>query len=82
MTAGFFLFILGAALRTRRVPVITGAAPLIGASGVARTALNPEGIALVRSEEWTAIAENPPIEKGERIRVVAVEGLRLRVERA
>lgn len=81
LTTAFFVLIFGAALRARRLPVITGAAPYIGAEGVARTALNPEGTALVRSEEWTAIAENPPIEKGEAVRVVAVDGVRLRVVR-
>lgn len=81
ITAAFFLFILGAAVRSRNVPVITGVAPYIGAEGVARTALNPEGIALVKSEEWTAIAQDPPIEKGAAVRVVAVDGLKLRVVR-
>lgn len=81
LTASFFIFILGAAWRSRNVPVITGVGPYIGAEGVARTNLDPEGTALVRSEEWTAIAENPPIAKGENIRVVGVDGVRLRVVR-
>jgi membrane-bound ClpP family serine protease len=33
----------------------------------------------MKSELWTAIAENPPIEKGAKVKVVAVEGLRVRV---
>lgn len=81
ITAAFFLFILGAAVRSRNVPVITGVAPYIGAEGITRTALNPEGIALVKSEEWTAIAQDPPIEKGTAVRVVAVDGVKLRVVR-
>jgi membrane-bound ClpP family serine protease len=37
---------------------------------------------LVHGELWTAVAEGPGIPAGERVRVVHVEGLRLRVERA
>ena len=49
---------------------------------VAKTALDPEGQVLVHGELWTAVAEGPGIPAGERVRVVHVEGLRLRVERA
>ena len=45
-------------------------------------AKDPEGQVLVHGELWTAVAEGPGIPAGERVRVVHVEGLRLRVERA
>lgn len=82
LTAAFFLFVLGAAIRSRRAPVITGITPFIGAEGVAKTPLTPQGTVLVKAEEWTAVAQDPPIEKGERVRVVAAEGLTLKVVRA
>ncbi len=80
-TASFFIFVLGAALRSRNLPVITGIQPLIGVEGVAKTPLNPQGTVLVKSEEWTAVAENPPIELGARVQVVSAEGLTLHVRR-
>jgi membrane-bound ClpP family serine protease len=36
----------------------------------------------VRGELWSAVATGPGIAAGERVRVVGVDGLRLRVERA
>jgi membrane-bound serine protease (ClpP class) len=81
-SALFFTLIIGAAVRSRNVPVITGIAPYMGAGGVARTLLNPQGTVLVKSEEWTAVAEDPPIQPGERIQVISADGLTLRVRRA
>jgi membrane-bound ClpP family serine protease len=37
---------------------------------------------LVHGELWTAQVDGGPVAPGERVRVLAVEGLRLRVERA
>lgn len=82
LTGGFFVFVLAAAIRSHNVPVLTGIAPIIGAVGVAKTMLNPQGTVLVRSEEWTAVADDAPIPQGEPVRVRAVEGLTLRVIRA
>jgi membrane-bound ClpP family serine protease len=33
----------------------------------------------VKGEMWTAVADNGPIDDGQAVRVVALEGLRLRV---
>jgi membrane-bound serine protease (ClpP class) len=77
--AAFFVFVLGAAVRGRRYPVLSGVESLIGATGVAVTDLNPNGIARVKSEEWVAEALEGPIKQGETVRVVQVEGLRLKV---
>jgi membrane-bound serine protease (ClpP class) len=82
MTAAFFAFALGAAVRSRKAPVVTGTAPFLGAYGVATSELTPGGTVRVKSEDWTATAEKAPIHKGERVKVVAVEGLRLRVVKA
>ncbi len=80
MTA-FFLFILGAAVRGRNFPVLTGTAPLVGAIGVATTDVLPAGLGQVqvKSELWTAMSEDGPIHTGESVLVKGVEGLRLRV---
>ncbi len=81
-TSSFFVFAVGAALRSRQLPVISGISPYLGALGVATSELNPEGTVRVRSEEWTAEALEPPIHQGERVKVVAIEGIRFHVTRA
>lgn len=75
----FFVFIIGAAVRGQRYPVISGSEALVGATGVAVTDLTPSGIARVKSEEWMAEAMEGTIQQGEAIKVVQVEGLRLKV---
>jgi len=52
----------------------------VGATGVATSDLDPGGTVQVKSELWSAVAEGGAIiRKGERVRVVAVEGVRLSV---
>jgi membrane-bound serine protease (ClpP class) len=76
----FFTFVLRAAIRLRRQPPASGTKPLLGAEGRAVTALDPRGVVLVASEEWTADSVSGPIPAGASIRVVGVEGVRLTVE--
>ncbi len=54
---------------------------LIGAEGIAQTDLDPEGTVWVRGETWTARSVEGRIAAGERVRVLAVHGLRLQVAR-
>jgi membrane-bound serine protease (ClpP class) len=68
-------------LRSRHQPVLMGTQRVAGSWGVAKTDLVPRGVVLVNSEEWDALADAPPIAKGERIAVVSVEGLTLHVRR-
>ena len=75
----FFLFILGAAVRGRNTPVVSGVEMLIGATGVAISDLAPNGMVRVKSEEWTAQAQAGTIQKGEAVQVVRVDGLTLKV---
>jgi membrane-bound serine protease (ClpP class) len=82
LTAGIFVFAIAAGARAQMQRPTTGSAGLLHETGVAQTALDPEGQVLVHGELWTAVAEGPGIPAGERIRVVHVDGLRLRVERA
>ncbi len=76
----FFLFALSAGLRAQRAKVISGIGAMVGATGIATSDLDPRGTVQVKSELWSAVAEGgETIKKGERVRVVAVEGVRLRV---
>lgn len=68
-------------LRSRHQPVLMGTQRVAGSWGVAKTDLAPRGVVLVNSEEWDALADAPPIAKGERIAVVSVEGLTLHVRK-
>jgi membrane-bound serine protease (ClpP class) len=53
---------------------------MIGLGGTAETALEPEGWVLVQGERWRARAEES-LGPGARVKVVAVEGLRLGVRK-
>ena len=82
VTAGIFVFAISAGVRAQLPQPTTGAAGLLSEVGEVKTAIDPEGEVLVRGELWTAVASGPGIGVGERVRVVGVEGLKLRVERA
>jgi membrane-bound serine protease (ClpP class) len=68
-------------LRSRHQPVLTGTQRVAGSLGIAKTNLEPRGVVLVNGEDWDALADVPPIVKGERISVVSVEGLTLHVRK-
>jgi membrane-bound serine protease (ClpP class) len=82
VTAGIFMFAVSAGVKAQMSRPTTGVAGLVEEFGVARTPIDPEGQVMVRGELWTAVAQGATIAAGERVRVVAVEGLRLHVERA
>jgi membrane-bound ClpP family serine protease len=56
---------------------------MVGCHGLASTRLNPDGYVQIRGESWRAsnLDEERAIEKGDRVHVEAVEGLRLQVVR-
>ncbi len=86
MTAGvgaFFLLGLSAAIRAQFRPVAVGQQTLVGKIGIVRQLLAPTGIVHVAGEEWSAIAaDGSAIPSGAWVRVVAADGLILRVEAA
>ncbi len=75
----FFLFAVSAGIRAQRARAASGIESLIGATGTAASDLDPWGTVQVGSELWSAIAEEGPIRKGEQVRVVGTEGVRLNV---
>jgi membrane-bound serine protease (ClpP class) len=82
VTAGLFLFALGAAFRAQRLRVPVGVQTVVGAEGIVQVDMDPAGIVLAQSESWSAVAEDPPIRAGERVVVIAVDGNSLIVHRA
>ncbi|HEV7920989.1 MAG TPA: nodulation protein NfeD [Thermoanaerobaculia bacterium] len=75
------VFLMSLVLKTRRNPAVTGQEGMIGEVGVARTELTPEGKVFVHGELWNAVAKGE-IAAGARVRVAAIQGLRLLVEPA
>jgi len=74
-------FLMSIALKARRNKVVTGTQGLIGETGVAQTALSPQGKVFVHGELWDAVASSPlPI--GQLVQVRNVDGLILQVEPA
>jgi len=80
LTAGFFVFALGKAVQTWRTKPTTGAEGLVGERGVVRKRVDPRGTVLVHGEVWNAVADEP-LDPGQAVEVVAVEGLTARVTR-
>ncbi len=81
-TAGFFLFVVAAGVRALGRRQLLGPSGLVGQLATVRERLAPEGQVLVYGEIWRAVAEGEPVEAGAHVRVVAVDGLTLKVARA
>lgn len=73
----FFAVVVRMAIGFQRLPVASGAALLVGALGVAKTELAPNGIVRAGGDEWSAVTEGGPIPQGAAIRVRRVDGVRL-----
>jgi membrane-bound serine protease (ClpP class) len=78
-TAGLFLVVLAAGVRALGRRPLLGAPGMIGQVGVAREPLTPGGQVMVQGEIWRAVTDGPPVGEGMAVRVVAVDGLTLRV---
>jgi len=79
--AGFFGFVVKAALEARALPAPgAGMDELVGAEGVALGELGPRGQVRVGHEQWSAEAAGGAIPAGSGVRVVGRRGLRLIVE--
>jgi membrane-bound serine protease (ClpP class) len=79
-----FAIIVGFALRAQLRPVITGREGMRGQSGIARTDINPTGQVQSGAELWSAELEDGQerIDRGEKVHVVKVEGLKVIVRKA
>jgi membrane-bound serine protease (ClpP class) len=77
--AAITMMLVSLVMRARRGKVITGEQGLLMEIGEARTPLIPRGKVFVHGEYWDAEAPTP-VEAGTRVRVVAVDGLLLKVE--
>jgi len=76
---GFMAFVVWAAVRARRMvpsPGLVGSGLPLGAPGVVRRPLAPEGSVYAAGEEWSARAsDDRVIDRGTPVRIVGFEGL-------
>jgi membrane-bound serine protease (ClpP class) len=73
------MMLLSLVLRARRNKIVTGSEGMIGEIGTAITPLAPDGKIFVHGEYWNAVAPDR-VPAGGRVRVVAIDQLKLTVE--
>lgn len=81
ITTVFFFLIAALAFKAYRRKPEAGARGLVGEIGEARSQIDPEGKVFVHGEIWNADSEEV-IEQGEKVRVLEIAGLRVKVERS
>lgn len=72
-------FLMTIALKARRNKVVTGAQGLVGETGVAQTALSPQGKVFVHGALWDAVASSA-LQPGQLVVVRKIDGLTLQVD--
>ncbi|MCX7886086.1 MAG: nodulation protein NfeD [Verrucomicrobiae bacterium] len=80
VTALFFIFVVGKGIRAQFRPIRTGSEGMVGLSGTAVGRVDAKGgRVFVEGEYWNATSDTP-VESGQAVEVVAVEGLQLKVK--
>jgi membrane-bound serine protease (ClpP class) len=80
VSAAFFIFAVTMAIRARLQKPTTGMEGLIGEIGTASTPIGPEGKVSIHGEFWDVISDQN-IERGEKVQVVGVMSLKLKVKK-
>ena len=78
-SAGFFILVIGMAIKARFRPIVSGAEEMIGLTGTASEDFDDSGHVLVHGEVWQAVSA-APLRQGQIIRVTDRNGLVLQVE--
>jgi membrane-bound serine protease (ClpP class) len=73
------MFLVTLVIRARAYPSRMGQQALVNQIAQALTVLDPAGTVFVRGEHWDAVS-SVPVEQGREVRVVGVDGMKLRVE--
>jgi membrane-bound serine protease (ClpP class) len=79
LMGGFFLIVARLVARSLKQKPTVGREALIGQIGRAKTPLNPQGMVWVDGALWEATVEGGWVLAGQRVEVVTVEGLHMRV---
>ncbi len=77
-SAAFILFIIGLLIQSKHSPVVSGQEEMVGCHGVVMEDFDNTGMIRIHSENWQATCDHP-LQKGQRVRVKAIEGLLLEV---
>jgi len=80
VSAAFFIFAVTKAIKARLSKPTTGMEGLIGEIGTASTPIAPEGKVSIHGEFWDVISDQN-IERGEKVQVVGVMNLKLKVKK-
>ncbi len=79
--SAFSVFAVSMAVKAHRHKPTTGGEGLVGEKGKALSPIDPEGRVFIHGEYWDAWSDEP-LAEGEKVTVVALEGLRLKVKKA
>lgn len=79
LSAALFMFVLGMAIKARQRPVVSGMEEMVGSFGEVMDDFETTGRVHVHSESWQAHSTSP-VQRGQRVRVVGMDGLQLLVE--
>jgi membrane-bound serine protease (ClpP class) len=80
MTLVFFLQVMTSAIRARTAKPLPGADGIMGAVGIARTDISPDGQVMARGTLWRARTLGAAIGQGTPVKVRGISGLMLMVE--
>lgn len=81
ITAFFMLAVIGMAVKARKRPVVTGTEAIVGSVGEMVEDAAGEGFALIQGENWH-VRSTGSLRKGQKVRVVGMDGLVLKVVEA
>ncbi|MGB9586722.1 MAG: NfeD family protein [Armatimonadota bacterium] len=79
LTGAFFLLAVGAGVRIQKKKIVTGWEGMVGQVTEARTDIAPRGKVFLEGSYWNAETEGQPIRQGDKVKVVAVDKLLLKV---
>jgi membrane-bound serine protease (ClpP class) len=80
VSAAFFIFAVTKAINARLKKPTTGMEGLVGEVGVASTPIALEGKVSIHGEFWNAVSDQP-LEIGEKVKVIGVDNLKLKVKK-
>jgi len=80
VSGAFFIFGVTKAIKARLTKPTTGMEGLIGEIGIATTPIAPEGKVSIHGEFWNVITDQN-IERGEKVQVIGVTNLKLKVKK-
>jgi membrane-bound serine protease (ClpP class) len=78
ISAAFFIFVVGMAIKARRRPVVSGREEMVGGKGVVLDDFDGSGRIRIHGEVWNARSK-VPLRQGQQVRVIMMDGLILHV---